>query len=385
MNKRLDQLDSIRGLASLTVVFHHLVLAYPVLPAIFSYSPARIIVSGPQAVILFFILSGFVLSLPFLNGRQSPYPAYIVKRFFRIYVPYLAAICLAILAASLWHDQPERLMGGFFYSFWQSGFDISLIVRHIVMLTDFDTYAYNTVIWSLIQEMRISLVFPFILFFILKRGLLFNLAVITIIIFISAFNDIYRIDSSTGYHTSYVEGLYFSTFFMIGALAAKHRYRLIKIYWALRKEYKWALFITAILVYTYSKIGSKLIPAAFSHVFDEYAVAAAVIVFITMALSSRKMIGILNRKAISYLGKISYSLYLYHFIVLLSFAYALRHVLPDWSLAVLTLAASLAAAALGYAFIEKPAMRWGRALSDKIVSRMKKAPVTPEPSIREAK
>ena len=45
---------------------------------------------GPEAVILFFVLSGFVLSLPAVNGRPQTYPTFITRRIFRIYVPYLA-------------------------------------------------------------------------------------------------------------------------------------------------------------------------------------------------------------------------------------------------------------------------------------------------------
>ncbi|MEH7247503.1 acyltransferase family protein, partial [Neobacillus niacini] len=76
MSNRLEELDSLRGIASLTVVIHHTLLTLPIFLAahqheqinstivkIFTNSPLHIIWGGHEAVILFFVLSGFVLSL----------------------------------------------------------------------------------------------------------------------------------------------------------------------------------------------------------------------------------------------------------------------------------------------------------------------------------
>ncbi|MGW1564884.1 hypothetical protein ACWCQ1_52145 [Streptomyces sp. NPDC002144] len=56
LSKRIEELDSIRGLAALTVVFHHMWMVNPILPIIFSLSPVRIAIYGHAAVILFFLL-----------------------------------------------------------------------------------------------------------------------------------------------------------------------------------------------------------------------------------------------------------------------------------------------------------------------------------------
>lgn len=74
MIKRIGELDSIRGLAALIVLFHHMYqdlnnnTRFP--PIIFRYSPLRVLTNGHASVIMFFILSGFVLSLPFLKGKE---------------------------------------------------------------------------------------------------------------------------------------------------------------------------------------------------------------------------------------------------------------------------------------------------------------------------
>lgn len=58
--------------------------------------------NGHSAVILFFVLSGFVLSLPFFKGEYKfDYSRYLVKRICRIYIPYLIIIMLAIISKIL--------------------------------------------------------------------------------------------------------------------------------------------------------------------------------------------------------------------------------------------------------------------------------------------
>ena len=63
--RRFRELDSLRGLAAITVVFHHFSrICSPQIIHVLDRTPLRILVAGHQAVILFFLLSGFVLTLP---------------------------------------------------------------------------------------------------------------------------------------------------------------------------------------------------------------------------------------------------------------------------------------------------------------------------------
>lgn len=361
--KRVAQLDSIRGLASLSVVFHHLWQSAPVLPAIFYYSPVRIFIGGHQAVILFFILSGFVLALPFLGGKTTPYPAYIIKRICRIYLPYLAALLIAILAASLLHNRTETQVGSFFYAFWQTGFSPRLIAEHLTLFTNFNTSAYNTVIWSLLHEMRVSFIFPLLMLLVIKRGLIINLAVCLLLNTVSALNDIFVFESSRGFHTSYVDTVYYTSFFIIGALLAKYRAELMSLYKRAGKLQKWSALGIAILLYAYSRFISEKIHLPFNRVFDDYGITLAVAFFIIMALSSTQLIKILSLNIISFFGKISYSLYLYHFIVFLTLAYTIQHDVPYWLFGLLTLVISIGVATMSYVWVEKPAIALGKVLS----------------------
>ncbi len=96
---RYVELDSIRGLAAFTVVMSHFFGIWQFEPA-YNYvrmSPFRVVVAGHEAVVLFFVLSGFVLSVQCSGKRPLTYPRYLLKRFCRIYLPFVAAVLLSAL------------------------------------------------------------------------------------------------------------------------------------------------------------------------------------------------------------------------------------------------------------------------------------------------
>jgi hypothetical protein len=80
---RLPSLDGLRGVAALIVVVHHTLLTVPSLSVAYfldgpaavrgskawwlSWTPLHLIWAGGEAVIVFFVLSGFVLALPYVN------------------------------------------------------------------------------------------------------------------------------------------------------------------------------------------------------------------------------------------------------------------------------------------------------------------------------
>jgi peptidoglycan/LPS O-acetylase OafA/YrhL len=102
---RIAALDSVRGIAAFIVVIHHCFLTRAVYsnffftqwktPAnslvswIFLYTPARIVWAGYEAVTLFYVLSGLVLALPWVQGRPPEYSMYAIRRMCRLYIPYL--------------------------------------------------------------------------------------------------------------------------------------------------------------------------------------------------------------------------------------------------------------------------------------------------------
>lgn len=95
---RIDSLNSLRGLAALIVLLHH---CYYMLDgsktgelSIVRLSPLRLFIAGHAAVIVFFLLSGFVLALPY-RSEQPNALCFIIRRACRIYIPFASAIFLS--------------------------------------------------------------------------------------------------------------------------------------------------------------------------------------------------------------------------------------------------------------------------------------------------
>ncbi|MDF2925222.1 MAG: Acyltransferase family protein [Paenibacillaceae bacterium] len=371
MSNRIEQLDSIRGLASLTVLWHHMWMITPVLPIVFSYSPLRLAVYGHAAVILFFILSGFVLALPFLSHKQGPYLGYLVKRICRIYLPYVVSLFVAIVLANGIAKGDTGGLSGWIDRFWNYGWDGRIIMEHMALVANIHTDAYNTVVWSLIHEMRISIIFPLIMLLVIRLSWQRSLLVCVLLSSVASLNGIFEIERSNGYMTTYFDTLHFVSFFIIGALLAKHRAVLTESYAKLGLAAKTALSLAAVAAYGYSKMVEYILPEPYAGVLTEYGIATGACVLIIAALSSVRLAKLLQKRPVILVGKISYSLYLYHFIILVALVHLLNGVLPIPVIYAFVLILSIAAAALSYRFVEMPSAKLGRRLEQRLGQGLK--------------
>ena len=97
---RLLGLDTIRFFAALWVVMRH--GAMPPLTSGFGKGAIasqvdlawRGAISGPAAVIVFFIVSGFCIHLPYANGKPFDLGEYLIRRFVRLLLPMFVALTL---------------------------------------------------------------------------------------------------------------------------------------------------------------------------------------------------------------------------------------------------------------------------------------------------
>lgn len=157
------ELDSLRGVAALFVVFEHFMRGWvqSTPPHFVNYLPyLPFLTHGGAAVMMFFVLSGFVLTLPMLAAKGQSYPIYAVRRVCRIYLPYVAALSLALACCWRFHGLERYADAPVFRSLWHEAPTRSLVAKHLAFLGRYDVYAYNPPTWSLVHEMRISLIFP---------------------------------------------------------------------------------------------------------------------------------------------------------------------------------------------------------------------------------
>ncbi len=87
MSQRLPELDSLRGIAALTVAFFHFAIGSNVLPSM---------AFAATAVDFFFIISGFVIFLSI--DKVKTWKEFAVKRFLRLYPTYWICVTITTIA-----------------------------------------------------------------------------------------------------------------------------------------------------------------------------------------------------------------------------------------------------------------------------------------------
>jgi len=348
---RYVELDALRGLAAFTVVVYHLSRAYEYKPRWF----LKPMVAGTQAVILFFVLSGFVLSLPFWNkGANGNYGRYIIRRFFRIYVPYVAAVVVAALGA--WKLLYSRLpLSPWFYMTWQTAITTKLLGRELLMDT---TPALNTAFWSLRYEVLVSIAFPALLVGMrwLKPRVAFPLVLIASV---GAGVERARLRTPVGV----VELAHYGLFIVAGALLAAERQRLHEI-WRRMTGVVRAAFLGA-SAFCYFGYAASVGKRIHLRVPEDLSCAIGAGGLILCSMHSRRLRGILLHRIPEYLGRISYSMYLVHGTVLFATLNLLYGKTSIGVMAGVYLVMTFAAAHLFCIAIEEPSLRLGKTLSMK--------------------
>lgn len=91
-------IELLRGIAALMVVFAHYYALTDINPGLLTFS-----FSG---VDLFFVISGFVFA-PYIFGKKFIVIPFLIRRFFRIYPLYLAALLFYVIL-HLFQDQEVK-------------------------------------------------------------------------------------------------------------------------------------------------------------------------------------------------------------------------------------------------------------------------------------
>jgi peptidoglycan/LPS O-acetylase OafA/YrhL len=398
MGKRLHELDSLRGLAAFAVMLSHLLIVFPIAwntsePAgavwwikLVMFSPLRVVWAGHEAVIFFFILSGFVLALLFFGGREAPpYRLYLVKRIIRIYPPYLVAALSAMILRELFFKGPIPSVSDWFNQSWQSQVTPSTLLDHFTMIGSYNNCAFNPVLWSLVHEMRISIIFPLIVWALIKHERL-------CLVLPLAFTLVYCLSISLkfrgliAFDHDYFATLHYTGFFIVGAFLAKYREQIVETALKIPGGFKWLLLGGAVLFYTNAfYLPYYVTPQTGSFAlllrklwFQEWITAIGVLIFIILALSSGSLSGILATKPLQFLGSISYSLYLFHALVLKVVVTVFSKVLPMPAVLGISLVLALVIATASWRYIEVPSIQLGKTITKRWYRKVPKR--LPEPS-----
>ena len=369
--KRLDELDSLRGLAALSVVLYHFKVVW-LDDAVPGWTPHHKgivnflllpVSAGHEAVILFFVLSGFVLALPAVNLRPQTYRVFVVRRIFRIYFPCVAALVLGLVASMLFYGDVtrSRCLG----DFWSSPVDWNQFGQHLLFLGRFNTDRFDPPVWTLVYEMRISLVFPILCLLALRlrprRSL--TVAVCGSAIVMIAEDLIPGLD---GYQ-DFLGTLHFAALFVVGIYLARERESISEAFSHFSRYKRVAIFAVSALLYFFGWTAWIDIVSKHTHyamdLSADWITAVGAAGIIVVSLNSGWWRRGLLWWPVHALGKMSYSVYLLHFIVMLTTIHILYGKLPLSVIFLICLVVMLAASWMFYLYVEVPCISLGRKLS----------------------
>jgi peptidoglycan/LPS O-acetylase OafA/YrhL len=369
--RRFYELDSLRGVAALTVVLHHFSRICPAgVIHLLIRTPLRLLIAGEQAVILFFLLSGFVLTLPYKKKISLGYGPFLVKRVCRIYLPYLGALALAILCDLIFPGHGPYSNYWINYT-WSEPVTVHLVLQHVLFLGNYDWAQFNTAFWSLVYEMRISLIFPFIAAAVLRLrttwvivcAVMMSLASVPVALFVSNVLHLGTLNAELQNTLT----LHYAAFFIIGSALAKHLHAISRWYSRLTLVHAATLALAAVLLYGFSNASSLVQRLSIPEALYNWPVAAGGVMLIILAINSRPFHVILTGRTIHYLGERSYSLYLMHGTVLFALIHTLigrvRFDILLLIYLIIYLIISLIITEIFYRLIERPAMQLGRRLT----------------------
>lgn len=355
---RLAFVDALKAVASQFIVLHHLAFYGPMsdvandlAPALFSWlsQDARI------AVQVFLVIGGFLAAKALApSGRLLAVAplALLIRRYVKLVIPYAAAVLLSILCAAIArtlmdHDSipnPPTL--------WQ-------VLAHLALLQDIlDFDSLSAGLWYIAIDFQLFALLLGALW--LARSAAPNGGGVSVpgIVFIAGLALASLLCFNRDPHWDNW-GLYFFGAYALGAL----------VYWATQAEQDpdWMLLIAVVVVATLivdfrSRIALALVTA--------------------LALGVSRRWGFIESqprsKLLAYLGKISYSVFLVHFPVILVINAVFTKITPASPVLnavgiVFAWSASIAVGALFYRCVEKRSGRWQELLLSALYARLSPA------------
>lgn len=350
----MPSLTAIRGIAALIVVLFHIHETFPD-EELFFVSLFR---NGSFGVDLFFVLSGFIMAHVYMGEpRDGGFTAFWIRfvkaRLARIYPLHLATL-LATVGLVL------ALPG--FASRYPHYFGMESFALNVLLLQNwgFIGPSWNMVSWSISAEWFMYLLFPAMLF--AYKGIRAALNLPTAALVFSmiaglgmAYAAVIYLKDWNHYGGMSAGGMVRVFFeFTLGFLAYQVRGALHPAPGTLRFE------IFGLIVVALAAL------ALFARAYWPLLVPAVVLLIAVLSTNRGAIARTLEIRMAVYLGEISFSLYMWHWLVI-----QIHNVLRDSGIflavhsrsdlylqAVSMLTVSLAVAALSYAGIEKPARAW---------------------------
>lgn len=356
VSSRFDSIDGLRGVLALGVFIHHSVIWYFLLTRgrWQVYDSNMYNQFGATSVLLFFMITGFLFSNKLITDRHRKWnwTHFYTRRFFRLFPAYLVSVLLVIITVFLLTGGKIQQNSGKL-----TGEIINWLLFSIKSIPDINrvkhTFFINAgVTWSLAYEWLFYFSLPILSLLILKfrnSSIIYVISFILIVLFF------------------YIRGFksedYFCYGFISGCIPAI-LIRFDKVQILFKKKYSSFISDISIVLSLYFITLHKSI--------NVYTLFLSTLIF-TLIVLNGSLFGLLKLKTVRFLGDLSYSIYLFHGIILF---FTFRYIMGiDFSRSLSSFQYSLVIFALTpvvvatsyfvYRNIEKPVLDWSRRFTDK--------------------
>jgi peptidoglycan/LPS O-acetylase OafA/YrhL len=361
MKARIVELESLRGLMALWVILAHLLTVAGFNPGSWS-GPLKLIGRGIEAVDVFIILSGFVI-WALLDREGESYRAFIVRRLLRLYPVYLVCLVAAILTAPLavsalkslpWdsvHNAGRVSIFADSFAYFPAQLSAHLVMLHGLLpesVLPSSPYAFIGQAWSISLEWQFYLVAP-VLFWCNTR----YRSALPVLLGCVALMGFYTVNWLP---SSLPPKLWLFVVGMGSYALWKHADRIpARAYVFLLSGCVMAVICKSPALLIWACVLSALIAAQQG----------------SSSGAARALLGVLQSGPMRHVGKISYSLYLSHMVVLYlvlfalsPYARALGQGLHFAVLAGCVLCLSFVLSDVLHRYVEQPGIRLGKRLSE---------------------
>jgi len=348
--QEIRRLNAIRGVAVLIVLVSHYSNVSSIFGAMFGGS-------GHFGVMLFFLLSAFLMTHLYFDftPTRDKLRAFAVARIARVIPLFLFLVLLSFALSNLAPPEVSKI----FYDIP----DASSLISHLLLLSG------TSVLWTIPPEIHFYIVFALLWWAkpLLGRMIIVILLVLTALFFLTSISQGFRMY----FAIPGIGDLYFSLallkvypYFCMGML-----FGLLHRKWSAPEKWRSGYFLLALLVipFLYPKVFTHFTGATLAGWEDPLIFFVVCALFFALVFLVPDHNVVLENRVGDFLGKVSYSVYLLHYPVLL-FVKKLG-LAQGLSGAVIFVALTLLVSEMSFRFLEAPARTWFRSTFHKVATR----------------
>lgn len=365
-----SHLESLRGIAAWSVVLAHGLAILKVDGSDYLWgipfaqqTPDQMVImlisavfNARSALVVFFVLSGYVLSLSILRRSNlsllNVLPGYLIRRFFRLIPPMWASIVIVAIVAHVASVKHLELSSWFLSHEPPSLIDI---VRNFALID----FVGNPVTWTMYIEALGSVALPFLCLPAQRYGLKCSLGCLFLLLCMAVVTR------------PALEFQYLACF-QVGVILASHEKSYRVLTWPLLCVAAGVMLFAVDLLYT-PHMARGWVMGWVANMVGAYLIIGAII-----GGRAKGVMTFLGTKSMRKIGRISYSIYLFQFAVLFAMTpIAVKFGVANFpwlwghfALAAVCVGATIGLAALGYEWIEKPSIWAGRRVAAMVGTRL---------------